>query len=70
MLCMSITHLAPVEDAVLMCNDGLVPTQWSLARVIEVHTGKDAVVRGSVKLRSSCGVYVCLVTKVVPTTEQ
>ncbi|XP_033214104.1 uncharacterized protein LOC117171156 [Belonocnema kinseyi] len=34
-----------IDDLVLMRNDGLPPTKWSLARVIKCYPGKDGLVR-------------------------
>lgn len=33
-----------VGDVVLLREDGLVPSQWPLAKVTKIHTGKDGLV--------------------------
>ena len=33
-----------VGDVVILKEDGTIPTRWPLARVTEVHTGKDNLV--------------------------
>ena len=34
-----------VGDVVVLREDGIVPTKWPLAKVIQVHPGEDGVVR-------------------------
>ena len=45
-----------IGDIVILIEDRMVPTQWPLARVSQVHPGKDGVVR-VVDLKTSSGVY-------------
>ena len=52
-----------VGDIVVSREDNLMPSQWSLARVIEAHEGRDGLVR-VVKLRTASGTYTRPVTKV------
>ena len=36
---------ASIGDIVILCEDGLVPAKWPLAKVTQVHKGKDGLVR-------------------------
>jgi len=51
-----------VGDIVLLKEDTMVPTKWPLGRVIEVHPGKDQLVR-VVTVRTAKGSYKRPVTK-------
>ena len=53
-----------VGDVVVLREDGMVPTQWPLARVVKVHTGCDGVVR-VITLKTRDGTYTRPITKVV-----
>ena len=53
-----------VGDVVLLCEDNTVPSQWPLARVKEIHPGKDGVVR-VVTVQTTKGIYTRPVVKVV-----
>ena len=54
-----------VGDVVLLQEDGLLPQKWLLARVIQVHPGKDGIVR-VVTVKTKTGTYKRPVTKVAP----
>ena len=54
-----------VGDLVILREDNVAPTRWPLARVSEIHPGKDDIVR-VVTLKTSTGLYTRPVTKVVP----
>ena len=58
------TRNIQVGDIVCVRGDGLVPTNWPLARVTAVHPGKDGLVR-VVSLRTPHGTYKRPVAKVV-----
>jgi transposase InsO family protein len=45
-----------VGDVVLLQDDGMIPTKWPLARVAEVHSGKDGMVRVAT-VRTAKGSY-------------
>ena len=53
-----------VGDLVAMHEDNLVPTKWPLARVLDVHPGRDGMVR-VVTLKTSRGTYKRPVAKIV-----
>ena len=53
-----------VGDIVVLKEDNMVPTKWPLARVIQVHPGKDQRVR-VVTLKTSSGVYKRPIVKLV-----
>ena len=50
-------------DIVVLREDGLVPTQWPIARIVNTHQGKDGLVR-VVTLKTKNGVYTRPITKV------
>ena len=50
-------------DVVALREDGMVPTQWPIARIVETHQGKDGLVR-VVTLKTKNGVYTRPATKV------
>ena len=50
-------------DIALLQESGLVPTKWPLGQVIEVHAGKDALVR-VVTVKAAQGCYKRPVSKV------
>ena len=50
------TRNLQVGDLVVLQDDGMVPTKWPLARVAEVHSGKDGVVRVAT-VRTTKGSY-------------
>ena len=53
-----------VGDVVVLQEDGLVPLKWQLARVMEVHPGRDGIVRvATVKTQS--GTYKRPIAKLV-----
>ncbi len=52
-----------IGDIVIINEDGLVPTTWPLGRIIEVHHGKDNVVR-VVTVKTVRGVYKRPVMKI------
>ena len=52
-----------VGDIVLLKEDGIVPTQWPLARVDEVFPGKDGLVRVAM-VRTTKGVYKRPISKI------
>ena len=54
---------ARVGDVIILKEDGLVPGKWPIARVTEVHTGKDGLVR-VVTVKTSTGTYRRPVTKI------
>ena len=54
-----------VNDLVYIREDTLIPTKWPLARVVEVHQGKDGFVRVAT-VRTSKGVYTRPIVKLVP----
>ena len=52
-------------DIVCLREEPLAPTKWPLARVIEVHPGKDGQVR-VVTVKTAKGIYKRPVMKMVP----
>ena len=52
-----------IDDIVILLEDGLLPTKWQLARIREVHPGRDGLVR-VVTLRTQNGTYKRPVTKI------
>ena len=52
-----------IGDVVLLKEDGIVPTQWPLARITEVFPGKDGLVRVAM-VRTTKGVYKRPVSKI------
>ena len=58
------TRNMAVGDIVLVREDGLVPCQWPLARIVNCHPGKDGVIR-VVDIKTSTGAYTRPVHKVV-----
>ena len=58
-----------VGDIVVLQESGTIPTKWPLGRVLEIHPGKDKLVR-VVTVKTSQGIYMRPVTKIavlVPT---
>ena len=55
---------AQVGDIVLLKDETLFPTRWPLARITEVHPGKDDLVR-VVTLKTEKGTYKRPITKIV-----
>ena len=53
-----------VGDLVILREDNMVATKWPLARVTQIHTGKDGVVR-VVTLKTPTGTYTRPVAKLV-----
>ena len=53
-----------IGDLVCIREDSLVPTKWPLARVIEVHQGKDKLVRVAT-VKTSKGIYTRPIVKLV-----
>ena len=51
-----------VGDIVILREDGLVPTKWQLARIMEVHTGRDGIVQVAT-IKTPHGTYKRPVTK-------
>ena len=49
----------------ILREDNVAPTRWPLARVSEIHPGKDNIVR-VVTLKTSTELYTRPVAKVVP----
>ncbi len=45
-----------IGDIVILCDETLFPTKWPLARVIDVHPGRDKLVR-VVTLKTEKGIY-------------
>ena len=56
------TRNIAVDDMVVLRNCSLLPTRWPLARVIQVHPGKDDLVRVAT-IKTSTGVITRPVTK-------
>ena len=46
-----------VSDMVILQEDGLVPGNWPLGRIMQVHPGKDGIVRAVVTVRTGTGIY-------------
>ena len=57
------TRNIKIGDVVIIREDGLLPTKWAIARVVDVHPGQDNVVC-VVTIRTSTGTYKRPVTKV------
>ena len=55
------TRNIKIGDLVIVCEDSL-PTKWPLARVIEVHPGRDGLVRVAT-VKTSTGIYTRPITK-------
>ena len=53
-----------VDDIVVLQENPLVPCKWPLGRVIEVHKGKDNLVR-VVTVKTKSGIYKRPITKIV-----
>jgi hypothetical protein len=45
-----------IGDVVVVIEDKMIPTQWPMAKIIDVHPGKDGVVR-VVDIKTSTGTY-------------
>ena len=58
----SPTRKYRVGEAVLLKEDGLVPTKWPMAKIVSVHPGKDKVVR-VVMVKTDTRTYTRPVTK-------
>ena len=52
-----------IGDVVVLREGNTMPSQWPIARIVEVHQGRDGLVR-VVKLRTESGVYTRPLTKV------
>ena len=52
-----------VGDIVLLKEDNIVPTQWPIARITEVHPGKDGLVRVAT-VKTVKGIYKRPVSKI------
>ena len=52
-----------VGDIVILKEDSLVPTKWPLAKIIEVHPGKDGLVRIAT-VKTATGMYKRPVSKI------
>ena len=50
-------------DVVVLREDGMIPTQWPIARIIDTHQGEDGLFR-VVTLKTKNGVYTRPVAKV------
>jgi hypothetical protein len=60
-----------VGDVVVLKEDSVIPTKWPLAKVVQVHTGRDGLVRVAT-LKTEKGTYKRPVSKIVlflPNTE-
>lgn len=57
------TRNIQVGDIVVLQEDNMVPTKWPLAKVTQVHTGKDGLVR-VVTIKTAAGTYKRPVVKV------
>lgn len=55
---------ASIGDVVILRDENLFPMNWPLARVIDVHLGKDNLVR-VVTIKTERGVYKRPITKIV-----
>ena len=51
-----------VGDVVVLREDNTIPMKWPLAKVVEVHEGKDGLVR-VVSVKTSSGIYKRPITK-------
>ncbi len=49
-------HNVAVGDVVVLIEDGMVPTQWPLARILKTYPGTDGVIR-VVDIKTSKGLY-------------
>ena len=58
----SLSRSAQVGDDVTLQEDGLVSREWPLARITEVHTGQDGLVRVAT-IKTANGTYKRPVTK-------
>ena len=52
-----------IGEIVVVQDDALVPSKWPLGRVIEVHKGKDDLVR-VVTVKTNSGIYIQPITKI------
>ena len=52
-----------VGDVVILQEDNVVPAKWPLARIVEVHPGRDKLVR-VVTVKTSNGIYKRPVSKI------
>lgn len=62
---------ASIGDVVILQEDNLVPAKWPLARVVQVHEGKDGLVR-VVTLKTQTGTYkrpVHVIALLLPTQD-
>ena len=57
------TRNIKIGDVVIIREDGLLPTKWAIARVVDIHPGQDNAVR-VVTIRTSTSTYKRPVTKV------
>ena len=57
------TRNVAVGDVVVLREDGTIPTNWPLARVIQIHPGKDDLVR-VVTVKTANGIYKRPVSKI------
>ena len=53
-----------VGDVVVLKEDGLIPTKWPFARVLEIHPGWDKYVR-VVTIKTATGTYKRPISKLV-----
>ena len=51
-----------IGDMVILCEDSIIPTKWPLARVVDVHPGRDDLVRVAT-IKTSNATYTRPVTK-------
>ena len=56
---------AQVGDVVIVKEDNLIPGMWPLARITEVHTGQDGLVRVAT-IKTANGTYKRPITKLAP----
>lgn len=56
------SHNLNINDLVILKEDNQPPSRWQLARVVEVHPGKDGLVR-IVKVKTPTGIYERPITK-------
>ena len=45
-----------IGDLVCLCDEGLFPTKWPLARVVVVHPGKDGLIQ-VITVKTAKGTY-------------
>ena len=57
------TRNLQVGDVVVLQEDNLIPSKWSLAKITQVHAGKDGLVR-VVTIKTASGTYKRPVTKI------